>query len=136
MLNRIAGSLWPLTAIVVGALLLPGCNALNPLCGSARPAPVITSLSTDSIEFDLVPNFLLSINGSKFVASTVVVINGTTDPTTVVSSAELQVTLNTDVITGPGTTTIAANTPAGNTAYAGCTSGGTTDTLDLTVVSF
>jgi hypothetical protein len=136
MLNRIAGSLWTLTAIVAGALLLPACNALNPLCGSARPAPTIASLSTDSIEFDLVPNYLLSVNGSKFVASTVVIVNGTPMPTTVVSSAELQVVLNTDVITGPGTTTVAANTPAGNTAYAGCTSGGTTDTLDLTVVSF
>jgi hypothetical protein len=39
---------WGLYVILLLAIL-PGCNnTLNPLCGSARPAPEIGSLSPDA----------------------------------------------------------------------------------------
>src|SRR5580704_12118606 len=103
-MNRIHDSPRPLGAFLLALLVLHGCNALNPLCGSARPAPSISSLSATTIAFSQVQQgFLLPVNGSHIVSSSVVVINGTTLHTQVLSSSQLQVTLTTAFITGPGT---------------------------------
>lgn len=124
-------SLW---AIVLVLLLLPGCNALNPLCGSARPAPVIGTLSASTITFAQVQQgFLLTVTGKRFVSSSVVIINGTTLPTTVTSSEEMQVTITSALISGPGTASVTVNTPSGNSGYLGCSSGGTSSALTLTI---
>jgi hypothetical protein len=123
-----------LSALLLAMLVLQGCNALNPLCGSARPAPSISSLSATTVAFtEVQQGFLLTVNGSHIVSSSVVVINGTTLQTQVVSSSELQVTLTTAVITGPGTASVAINTPAGNSGNLGCSSGGTSHSLTLTI---
>jgi hypothetical protein len=125
---------WPLLAIVFILLFLPGCNALNPLCGSSRPAPVIGSLSASTITFAQVQQgFLLTVNGKEFVSSSVVIINGTTLSTTVKSSQQLQVTISTDLISGPGSANVTVNTPSGNSGYLGCSSGGTSSALTLTI---
>jgi hypothetical protein len=120
-------------ALILVLLVLPSCNSLNPLCGSARPSPVISSLSPDTIAFSKVEDSVLSINGSHFVSASVVQINGKTVATTIVSSTELQVTLTTTLITGPGTFSVAVNTPSGNSGDLGCDSGGTSKTLTLTI---
>jgi hypothetical protein len=126
-------TLWRL-GVVLALLLLPGCNALNPLCGSSRPAPVIGSLSASTITFAQVQQgFLLTVNGKDFVSSSVVIINSTTLKTTVVSSQQLHVTISTDVISAPGSASVTVKTPAGNSADLGCTSGGTSSTLTLTI---
>jgi hypothetical protein len=71
-------------------LLLPGCNALNPLCGSARPAPILNSISPKTMVFSqLPPSFVMIATGSHFVSSSVVVFNGATLATTVTSSSQL-----------------------------------------------
>ncbi len=81
----------PLSALLLALLIFQGCNALNPLCGSARPAPSIKSLSDSTITFAQVQQgFLLTVNGSNLVASSVVVINGTTLSTQVLSSQQLE----------------------------------------------
>jgi len=121
------------SALLFLLLGLTGCNSLNPLCGSARPSPDISSLSPDTIAFSQVEGFVLSVTGSHFVSASVVVINGKTVPTTVVSSTQLQVTLTTTLISGPGTASIDVNTPSGNSGDLGCTSGGTSKTLTLTI---
>ena len=55
--------LW-LVAIVI--LSFPGCNALNPFCGSARPAPLIGSLSPSAINFSQVQQGVaLTVNGTE-----------------------------------------------------------------------
>ena len=123
-------ALWGL----VGLLSFPACNAINPLCGSARPAPTISSLSPATIQFSEVQQgAVLTVNGSDFVSSTVVVINGTTVATTVISSQQLQATLTTALITSPGTANVVVNTPSGNSGDLGCKSGGTSGSLALTV---
>ncbi len=133
-INLKHASQWPLWAVLFSLLLIPGCNSLNPLCASARPAPVMGSLSAPTITFAQVQQgFALTVTGSQFVSSTVVVINGTTLQTTVVNSQQLQVTITTDLISGPGTASVTVNTPSGNTGYAGCTSGGTSSALTLTI---
>jgi hypothetical protein len=73
------------------------------------------------------------VNGNDFVSASVVVINETTAVTTVVSAQQLQVTLTTALITGPGTANVAVNTPSGNSGDLGCKSGGTSGSLVLTI---
>jgi hypothetical protein len=123
-----------LSTLALAGLFFQACNALNPACGSARPAPAIASLSSSSITFAQVQqSFLLTVNGSQFVSSTVGVINGTTLGTLVISSTQLRITITTAVISAPGTANVTVNTPAGNTGDVGCTSGGTSSALVLTV---
>jgi hypothetical protein len=120
--------------LLLAMLVFQGCNGLNPLCGSARPAPVIGSLSASTITFAQVQQgFLLTVTGSNFVSSSVVVINDTTLSTQVMSSQQLQVTITTTLISAPGTASVTVNTPSGNSGNLGCTSGGTSSALDLTI---
>jgi hypothetical protein len=115
-------------------LLLPGCNALNPLCGSARPAPVLDSISPTTIAFSQLPSsFSLNLTGSHFVSSSVIVFNGTALPTTVVSSSQITATITSSMISGPGSYSIQVQTPTGTTGDLGCSSGGKSSTLTLTV---
>jgi hypothetical protein len=62
-----------------------------------------------------------------------VIINGTTLATTVVSSTELQVTIDSTLITGPGSASVTVKTPSGTSGDLGCASGGTSSSLTLTI---
>ena len=124
----------PLSALLLALLILQGCNVLNLLCGSARPAPIIGSLSPSMITFaEVQQGVLLTVNGSQFVSSSVVIINGTTLSTEVISSTQLQVKITTALISGPGTANVTVFTPSGNSGDLGCTSGGTSLGLVLTI---
>jgi hypothetical protein len=131
MFSRICG----LSFVALLALLLPGCNnTLNPLCSSARPVPVIGSLSPSTVTFaDVQKGTTLTVNGNQFVSSSEVIINGKTLGATVVSGQQLKILLTTGVITGPGPVNVSVTTPSGNTGDLGCSSGGTSSTLVLTV---
>jgi hypothetical protein len=121
--------------LVLAVSMLLGCNnTLNPLCSSARPVPVIGSLSPSSMSFaDVQQGSTLIVNGSHFVSATQVVINTTPLAATVVSDQQLKVKLSTDVISAPGQVKVMAQTPSGNSSDLGCTSGGTSSALTLTV---
>jgi hypothetical protein len=124
----------PLSVVLLAVLVFQGCNALNPLCGSARPAPIIGSLSATTITFtEVQQGFLLTVNGSQFVSSSVVVINGTALSTLATSSQQLEATITTAVIPALGTASVTVNTPSGNSGDLGCTSGGTSSALILTI---
>ena len=120
---------------LLGLLILSGCNnTLNPLCGSARPAPMVGSLAPSTLSFSQVQQGAeLIVNGSNFVSSSEVMVDSTPLSTTVLSSAQLKVTLTTGVISGPGSMKVAVVTPGGNSANLGCTSGGNSSALILTV---
>jgi len=123
-------------AALLALLFLPGCgnNTLNPFCGSARPAPLIGSLSPSTITFaEVQQGVTLIVNGSHFVAATQVVINATPLSASVVSDQQLRIKLSSDVIPGPGTVKVRVVTPSGNSGDVGCTSGGTSSVLVLTV---
>ena len=123
-----------LSAWLLVLLFLPGCNALNPLCGSARPTPVLNSISPATMTFSqLPPSFVLTATGSQFVSSSVVVFNGATLTTTVVSSTELTVTITSSMIPATGSYNVVVQTPAGNSGNLGCSSGGTSSSQVLTV---
>jgi hypothetical protein len=121
--------------VVLSVLFLAGCNnALNPFCGSARPAPLIGSLSPSTVTFSQVQQGVtLTINGSHFVPASEVVIQGKVLGPTVMSGQQLQILLTTDVISGPGKVDVKVLTPSGNTGDLGCSSGGTSTALVLSV---
>jgi len=133
-MKRIRTFLLPLGALLSAALILQGCGALNPLCGSARPSPSIATLSVSTVTFAQVQQgYLLIVNGSHVVSSSVLVINGNIEATQVLSSTQLQVTLTATMITGPGSATVNIHTPGGSTSDVGCSSGGTSNALTLTI---
>ena len=116
-------------------VFLAGCsNAFNPFCGSARPAPLIGSLAPSTVTFAQVQQGVqLTVNGSHFVSASEILLNGTALGPTVVSTQQLQVTLTTGVISGPGQFDVKVMTPSGNVGDVGCTSGDTSSALVLTV---
>ena len=124
-----------LVCLSFALLLVPACNnSLDPLCGSARPVPVIGSLSPSTLSFAQVEQgALLVVNGSNFVSSSLVIINGKTLSTTVISHQQLQVLITTALISGPGTVNVSVNTPGGTSGDLGCTSGGNSSVLVLTI---
>lgn len=124
-----------LLLVAVASLFLAGCNnTLNPLCGSARPVPSIGSLSPSSVTFSQVQQgTVLTVNGSQFVAASEILINGKALTATAVSSTQLQVTLTTGAISGPGNVNVSVLTPSGNSSDLGCSSGGKSSVLVLTV---
>jgi len=82
---------------------------------------------------DVQQGALLTVYGSQFVSSTEAVINSTPLSATVVSPQQLNVKLSIDVISAPGPVTVMVETPSGNSGDLGCTSGGTSSVLTLTV---
>src|SRR5260370_855891 len=132
-MKRISGCLG-LSTLPIVLVVCKGCNALNPLWGSARTAPIIGSLSASTITFAQVQQgFVLTVNGSQFVSSSVGLVNGTTQSTLILSSTQLKITITTAVISAPGTANVTVSTPSGNSGSLGCTSGGNSDALVLTV---
>ena len=128
----------PLAGLCLAGLLSLGSlgcnNTLNPLCGSARPVPQIGSLSPSSITFTQVQSgTTLIVNGSHFVSATQVVINNVPLAATIVSDQKLTVKISADVISAPGSVKVFVRTPSGNSGDVGCTSGGDSSTLVLTV---
>lgn len=133
-MRRISTFLRSLGVLMLALLLFQACNAVNPLCGSARPAPIIGSLSASTITLaEVQQDFVLHVYGANFVSSSVVVINGTNLSTLVTSSTQLQATITTTVISAPGTASVTVNTPSGITGDVGCSSGGTSSALALTI---
>jgi|SRR5215471_4900199 len=119
---------------VVLLVLLPGCNSLNPLCGSARPVPVLNSISPTTIVFaQMPPSFPIVLKGSRIVSSSFGLFNGSTVATVVNSSSQLTITVTSSMIAGPGTYGVQIQTPAGNSGDLGCSSGGKSAILTFTV---
>jgi hypothetical protein len=123
-----------ISGLVLALLFLPACNALNPLCGSARPVPVLNSISPPTLTFSqLPPTFTLTANGGNFIPSSVVVFNGATLATSVNSHSVLTVTITASMIPTAGPYNVEVHTPAGTTGEVGCSSGGDSAVRVLTV---
>jgi hypothetical protein len=122
-------------AALLALVFHPGCNnALNPLCGSSRPAPLIGSLAPSTMSFAQVQQgTLLIVNGSQFAPSSEVVINGKTLGATVISAQQLSVMITTSLISAPGSVKVTVHTPGGNSGDLGCSSGGDSSALVLTI---
>src|SRR5580658_4016974 len=111
-----SGRIIHLGSYLLVLLLLPGCNALNPLCRSARPSPILNSISPATVVFsELPPSFVITATGSQFVSSSVVVFNGATLATTVFSTSQLTATITSSMIPAPGSFNVVVQTPGGTT---------------------
>jgi hypothetical protein len=133
-MKRICTSFPALSALLLALLVFQGCNPMNALCGSSRPAPILNSLADTTITFAQVQQgFLLTLNGREFVGSSVVIIDGTTVNAQVLSSTQVSVTITATMISAPESASISVKTPSGNSGYVGCTSGGTSQALVLTI---
>ena len=75
----------------------------------------------------------LTATGGHFVASSVVIVNGTTLATTVVNSSTLTATITSSLIPAAGSYKVVVQTPSGNSGDLGCSSGGTSSAQFLTV---
>jgi hypothetical protein len=127
-------AIWSLAALMVAALGLPGCSAINPLCGSSRPTPVLTSISpTTATEAEIQSTFTLNLTGSHFVGASVVEINNVQVATDVTASTTIKATIGPASVKGTGTYKVWVSTPAGNSGNLGCDSGGTSSQASLTV---
>jgi hypothetical protein len=124
----------PLFTLLLAIMFLDGCGAVNPFCGSARPKHVLTSLAPNSASLNEVQqSLLLTVNGSHFYSSSIVLWNGGALPTTVMSSTQLQAMIATTQISSPGTGQIVVHTPANLSGDLGCDSGGNSNILNFTV---
>jgi hypothetical protein len=95
---------------------------------------MIGSLSPSTVDFTQVEQgVVLTVKGAKFVAASQVEINGKPLATSVLSDSQLKVTLTTGVISGSGKVNVMVNTPSGGSGDVGCSSGGNSTTLALTV---
>jgi hypothetical protein len=125
---------WSLVLLIIAAVGLPGCSAINPLCGSSRPTPVLTSISpTIATEAEVQSTFTLNLAGSHFVGASVVEINNVQVTTDVTTSSTIKATVGPASISGTGLYKVWVSTPAGNSANLGCDSGGTSSQASLTV---
>ena len=129
--NQIQKSLF---ALLLAIMLFTGCGAVNPFCDSARPKPALTSLAPNPASLTQVEQgLLLTVNGSHFYSSSLVLWNGAALPTTVMSSTQLQATITSTQISSPGTAQIGVHTPANLSGDLGCDSGGNSKALIFTV---
>jgi hypothetical protein len=123
-------------ALLAALATLPGCNALNPLCGSARPVPVLNSISPTTVTMTEIQSTVTVVAaGSNFVSASVAQVNNSKVGTVVSSSTRIQASVGTASVTGPGSYLISINTPSGNTGNLGCESGGTSSQATLTVTN-
>jgi IPT/TIG domain-containing protein len=124
----------PLFVVLLAITFFSGCNAINPLCRSARPKPVLTSLEPNPATLVQVQEgLLLTIKGNHFYSDSIVLWNGAALATTVISATQLQATITATQISSPGTAEIVVHTPANLSGDLGCDSGGNSAALTFTV---
>ncbi|MGE0130853.1 MAG: pre-peptidase C-terminal domain-containing protein [Blastocatellales bacterium] len=85
-------------------------NAVNFTVASPSPIPRVTTISPTTIQAGS-PDFMLTVNGSNFVNSSVVRINGNDLPTTVVGPTQLTAQVTSADIANPGNASITVFTP-------------------------
>jgi hypothetical protein len=95
---------------------------------------VIGSLSPAEVTFaEVQQGVTITVTGNQFVSSSQVVVNTTPIAATIVSQKKLTVRLSPAVVSGPGSVKMMVQTPSGNAGDLGCTSGGNSSVLRLTV---
>jgi hypothetical protein len=94
----------------------------------------MTAINPTTVSFAQVQKtFPLMVTGSHFVSASVIIVNGTQVATTVLSSTQLTGTVGTAAIPAAGTFKVYVSTPAGTSGDLGCSSGGNSGSVSLTV---
>jgi hypothetical protein len=125
--RRFNGAAACLAGSLLLALTLAGCGGgggTPPPPPTPNPVPTLTSISpTNAMAGG--PAFMLTVNGSKFISSSVVRWGGQSRTTTYVSSAQLTASISASQITTAG--------PVAVTVFNPSPGGGTSNSLDFTV---
>lgn len=85
-------------------------NTVNFTVASPSPIPRVTTISPTTIQANS-PDFILTVNGSGFINSSVVRINGNNLPTTFVNATQLTAQVTSADIANPGNASITVFTP-------------------------
>ena len=125
-----------LTAVLVilgncGAVFLAGCGggtsqSFNHPPSGSNPTPTITSISPSSSTVGG-PAFTLTINGTNFVAASMVNFNGTAPPTTFVSATQLTAAIPASAVASAGSAAVTVANPAPG--------GGTSNAVNFSIAS-
>ncbi len=118
---------------IVSLLLLAGCgcgtspsSTNQPPSSGSNPAPTITTISPNSTVAGGAA-FTLTIDGTNFVAASVVNFGGSAPATTFVNSTQLTAAIPAASIASPGTPAVTVTNPAPG--------GGTSKAINLTITS-
>jgi len=121
-IRRRGGPAFALALATLFGLMATGCGGSggsSPPPPTPNPAPTVTSISPTSATAGA-QAFTLTVNGSGFISSSVVNWNGSSRPTTLVTSAKLTATIPATDVTSSGTAqvTVTNPTPGGGTSAA------------------
>jgi YVTN family beta-propeller protein len=112
---------------IVSLLLLAGCGGgTSPSSSGSNPTPTITTISPNSTVAGGAA-FTLTINGTNFVAASVVNFGGSAPATTFVNSTQLTVAIPAATIASTGTPAVTVTNPG--------SSGGTSNAINFTIAS-
>jgi YVTN family beta-propeller protein len=117
---------------IVSLLLLAGCgggtspSSIKPVSSGSNPTPTITTISPNSSVAGGAA-FTLTINGTNFVAPSMVNFGGSALSTTFVNSTQLTVAIPAATIASTGTPAVTVTNPAPG--------GGTSNTINFTITS-
>ncbi len=113
---------------MVSLLLLAGCGGgtNQPVSSTSNPTPTITTISPNNTLAGG-PAFMLTINGTNFVAASIVNFGGSTFPTTYVNLTQLTAAIPAASIASTGTPSVTVTNPAPG--------GGTSNTIHFAITS-
>jgi len=109
---------------VVSLLLLAGCGSDNSTSGGSNSTPTITTISPNTSVAGGAP-FMLTVNGTNFVAASTVNFGGAALPTAFVNSAQLVAAIPAAAIASAGTPAVTVTNPAPG--------GGTSNPVNFTI---
>jgi YVTN family beta-propeller protein len=111
---------------IASLLCLTGCGTAPQVTTQPNPVPTVTTMSPSNAIAGTAP-FTLTVNGTNFVAASIVSFGGTTAATTFVSSTQVTAAIPAPAIASAGTATVTVTSPMPG--------GGTSNALNFTIAT-
>jgi DNA-binding beta-propeller fold protein YncE len=111
---------------IASLLCLTGCGAAPPVTSQPNPVPTVTTISPNNA----IPGaaaFTLTVNGTNFVAASIINFGGAATATTFVSSAQLTAAIPAAAVASAGTPAVTVTNPAPG--------GGASNVLSFTIAA-
>lgn len=112
---------------IMGLLFLAGCVEGTSRSLNNQPPPAAPTITTISPNTTVAGGFTLTINGTNFVATSMVIFGGATRTTTFVSAAQLTAAIPAAAIASAGTAAVTVTNPAPG--------GGASNAVNFTITS-
>jgi YVTN family beta-propeller protein len=111
---------------IASLLCLTGCGTAPPVTIQPNPVPTVATIFPNSAMAGGAA-FTLTVNGTNFVAASIISFGGAAAPTTFVSSTQLTAAIPSAAIASAGTATVTVTNPAPG--------GGTSNSLNFTIAA-